>query len=482
MTLKELQERKNALATKVQELAKRFNDQGQKWKDAEERANWEKVNKDYDEVNAQVAAAKDANDVASRSRSILDAEGRSVNDGLIVPGREDSRYSRPFGQEGESQGFTDAQYRTALNGWCRGQQYATAQQREAMRVCGLEFAEQSPYLSAEDHGMALFVRALQRGGVVTRHYVPAGSEERYVGRRSAGMAEIQARMSGVTGSTGGYLIRPSTLNSQLEVNMLAYGGMRQVAEMLVTETGEPFEWPTFDDTANTGSQVGEGSVGDATDPTIGKVGWNSYNITSGVLKVPFTLLRDAIVDLVGVIDAAIGERIGRRSNTVYTNGHGGNQAKGIMVAASSGVTTASPTAIVFGEIMALIHSIDPSYRQMGCGFMSHDNILLAIRQLVDSQNRPLYVSGLVDGMPDTILGFPHTPNQDMDSAVTATKKTLLFGLLSRYKIRRVGGPRLYRMEERYRDEDKTGFVGFVSEDGNLLDAGTKPVKYITQHS
>jgi hypothetical protein len=66
----------------------------------------------------------------------------------------------------------------------------------------------------------------------------------------------------------------------------------------------------------------------------------------------------------------------------------------------------------------------------------------------------------------------------MDSTVASGKKSLLFGQLSRYKIRSVGEMRMYRLEERYRDTDQDGFVAFIREDGNLLTAGTAPVKYL----
>jgi hypothetical protein len=36
--------------------------------------------------------------------------------------------------------------------------------------------------------------------------------------------------------------------------------------------------------------------------------------------------------------------------------------------------------------------------------------------------------------------------------------------------------RLRRLDERYAEKDQTGFIAFVREDGNLLDAGTDPVK------
>ena len=57
---------------------------------------------------------------------------------------------------------------------------------------------------------------------------------------------------------------------------------------------------------------------------------------------------------------------------------------------------------------------------------------------------------------------------------------MLFGLFSKYKVRRVGGTRLYHLTERYRDTDQDGFFGFQRFDGNLLSAGTAVVKKLVQ--
>ena len=39
---------------------------------------------------------------------------------------------------------------------------------------------------------------------------------------------------------------------------------------------------------------------------------------------------------------------------------------------------------------------------------------------------------------------------------------------------------MIRLEERFADYGQVAFIGFARYDGNLLDAGTNPVKYITQ--
>jgi HK97 family phage major capsid protein len=243
-----------------------------------------------------------------------------------------------------------------------------------------------------------------------------------------------------------------------------------------TASGEPLSWPTADDTTNTGVQLGEStSIGSSVDPSFGKVIWNAYKFSSKAILVPYELIQDSVFNLPAVLGSMLGERLGRITNTKFTTGSGASTAKGIVTCATS--FSAATTAVGADDLIGLQHSVDPAYR-MGASFMMHDSIILAIRKLKDGQGQYLWQSGLRDGAPDRILGAGITINQDMDSTTTSGKKSILYGQLSAYKIRTVGEIRLYRLEERYRDTDQDGFVAFTREDGNLLTAGTAPIKYL----
>ena len=81
------------------------------------------------------------------------------------------------------------------------------------------------------------------------------------------------------------------------------------------------------------------------------------------------------------------------------------------------------------------------------------------------------------GIPDRLYGRAVVVNQDV-ADISAGSLPIIFGDFSLYKIRDVAGVRLYRMNERYRDYDQTGFVIFSRHDGDLLNAGTNPVKLL----
>ena len=148
---------------------------------------------------------------------------------------------------------------------------------------------------------------------------------------------------------------------------------------------------------------------------------------------------------------AIGTRIGRITNAHFTTGTGSGQPRGVVTDASSGVVAAAgnTTAITYANLVALEHSLDPGYRR-GAEFMFHDSTLKAIKQLLDTTGRPLWVPGVAVREPDTILGHRYVVNQDM-AVMAANARSILFGDFSRFFVRDVQDVQIMRLTERYAD-------------------------------
>lgn len=96
----------------------------------------------------------------------------------------------------------------------------------------------------------------------------------------------------------------------------------------------------------------------------------------------------------------------------------------------------------------------------------------------DTQGAPLWRAGMALGEPDTIDGDAYLVNQQMPAPTTGLK-AVLYGLLSKYVIRDVRDITLVRLDERYAELGIVAFLAFGRYDGDLLDAGTNPVKYLT---
>ena len=291
----------------------------------------------------------------------------------------------------------------------------------------------------------------------------------------------ETRLMSLTLAEGGYTVAED-FSGALERSLLAFGGMRQVATVRRTSTGADMPWPTMNDTSNKGVILAENTtIGSSVDPVFGVVTYKAFKYSSKAILVSSELLQDSAFDLAAEIGTALGTRIGRIQNDHFTTGAGTTLPKGVVVSAGEGVQAASQTVVTADEVISLVHSLDPAYRT-GAIFMMHDTILAAVRKLKFSigadQIGYVWQGSFQAGVPDRILGYPYVVNQSMSSALTIGEKVILFGDFSKYVIRDVAEMRLVRMNERYADLDQVAFVAFLRSDGQLLDAGTDPIKHL----
>lgn len=296
---------------------------------------------------------------------------------------------------------------------------------------------------------------------------------------STGGREVRAMSS--TNAAGGYTI-PEGFYNELQNNMLFFGGVREMARVWTTPTGNSVPVPTVDDTANEAAIVGEGSaLTSPQDPTFGVVTFGAFTYRTLCL-VPLELLQDSAFDLEQWVRSWIAERIARGTNRHFTTGNGSTQPNGVIPASSSGVTAASATSVSYADLVDLEHSVDPAYRRSPkAGFMMADGTIKVLKKLVDLDSRPIWAPGIAVREPDTILGYKYAINQHM-AAVAASNKSIAFGDWSKYWIRDVSGMLLIRANELHIANGQIGFYAFSRHDGDIVDAGTDPIKHLTHPS
>lgn len=271
-----------------------------------------------------------------------------------------------------------------------------------------------------------------------------------------------------TVTAGGYTI-PTGFSNELSIAMAAWGGMLQVSRIVRTETGNQIDWPTVDDTATTGALLTEAGTGVVGDMTFGTKTLNSYMYYSKIVQVSVQLLQDSYFDLQSFLRDAFARRLGTIINSHATVGTGSSQPNGVVTAASVGKTSASNSTVTFAEMVDLVHSVDPAYRNNG-RFMLEDASLAIIKKLSigTSDARALWQPSWRDGTPDTIDGYPYTINQDMAS-FGAGNKPIAFGDFSQYVIRLAGDTTFVRLDERYMEKLLVGFLAYQRMDGELID-------------
>jgi HK97 family phage major capsid protein len=292
------------------------------------------------------------------------------------------------------------------------------------------------------------------------------------------LLQANYRAQGVSsGSIGGYTV-PEGFWAKVTESLKYYGGIVGNVEQISTTSGNDLPWPTNDDTANVGAILVEGSAISGQDMAFGTKQLGSYMYTSKLVLASYQFLQDTGIDAEGFIARKLGERLGRIYNNHATIGTGTAQPQGLITGISAGATAAATATATYNDLLNLQHSVDVAYRGNAV-FMMHDLVLKEIRKLVDDNKRPLWEPSLQSGVPSSLLGHPVVVNNDMDSTVATTKKTVVFGdLRAAYVWRTVAGGQLVRLDERYADYLQVGFFGFGRADGVVQDAGA--AKFLVQ--
>lgn len=449
--LKELQEQKNAKAAVIKELAGRQAN----WT-AEDKTAWDVVNKEYDDTAAALTARADelksAEAVQARLKQIEDEQRAISGDRRVGPDEERRREADP-----ERRAERREQVRAlGFQAWCLAQSRMdlSDSHREACKELGFNPA----------------TKEIDLGGTFKRYGDPAwlcgGVQQQ---------REFRAGLDVATSGAGLETIPEGFMNA-LEKKTLAYGSVRQVARVVPTASGNSMPWPVVTDTSNVAAILAEATtIGTSVDPTFSAITLLAYKLSSKPVFVSNEILQDSAFNLAAELAAMIGERFGRGENVYFTTGTNSSQPQGVVVAAGTGVTSAAAAAFTADELIALVHSLDPSYRALpSTGFMMKDDVISYVRKFKDANGQYLWQPGMVAGVPDRIYGYPVIANQQMTGLtsgvpVTATKH-VLFGAFEKYLVRDAGSTRMYHLTERYRDVDQDCFVAFKRIDGRALNA------------
>jgi HK97 family phage major capsid protein len=314
-----------------------------------------------------------------------------------------------------------------------------------------------------------------------RNFVVHG--ERGISNEEAGLLRTGFRnaQSGqqANGAQGGYLV-PTGWGGELLEALKSFGGMRDVARVIQTASGNPIPWPTVDDTASEGEIVPENIAASTADFTFGTTSIGAWKWSSKIFTVPIELLMDQGpgVDIEAYIRKSAAMRIARGQNRKYTVGAGTTEPLGIVNSAVAGKVglTGQTTSLISDDLVDLEHSVDPAYRSgPGVGWMFADSTLRFIKKLKDNMNRPLWLPGYDEGARYD-PGYRYTINQHMP-AMAANAKSMLFGKLDEYLIRDVLDVTLFRFDDsNFVTKGQIGFLAWARGDGKLITGG-QPIAY-----
>jgi HK97 family phage major capsid protein len=268
-----------------------------------------------------------------------------------------------------------------------------------------------------------------------------------------------------------------------------------VVDLVTTATGQQLPFPTENDVLISGERVGEGQQVTAQDVSLGQVMLGAWKYSTKMVKVSIELLQDSAFNLEAWLTRTLAIRLGRALVADFTNGTGSafsmplgivtaTLQNGNLIAAQGSSlndgTAAGANTIGSNDLINLEHSIDVLYRP-GASYMAHDSTWKAIKKILDKYGRPLWQRSLIEGMPDTLNGYPLLTNnymgtlQTQASSPTVTVNSVLFGDFKRLIVRRVRDMSLLVLTERFADFGQTAFLGFARYDSSPAFAGSGSV-------
>jgi len=283
-------------------------------------------------------------------------------------------------------------------------------------------------------------------------------------------AAIRNAMSTTTPAEGGYTV-PAEVAKMVIDRLKAFGGMRDVATVLTTETGHAMNFPTSDGTSEIGEIVAENGSAGSGDVTFGTVALPVFKYSSKQIALPLELIQDSAIDVVAFVVNRLATRIARIQNMHQTIGTGSGQPLGIIPASTVGKVgaTGQTATVTYGDLVDVKHSVNRAYRG-SARWMMNDLSVASLSKLVDTVGRPIWIPAVTEGAPDLLLGKPIAINDDVP-AMAANAKSIAFGDLSQYFIRDVSNSTTMRRfdDSAFALKGQVGFCGWTRSGGNLLD-------------
>ncbi len=249
-----------------------------------------------------------------------------------------------------------------------------------------------------------------------------------------------------TSQTAAVLIPNQWAGKYLD-RLKAFVGIREAgADVLTTKFGGAWKYPFSDDTANSGERLNEADPVTLANPTASVNTLNTFRYTAKGVQLSTEFAEDIGFDLSGWLQDIFAKRVGRITNTEFTNGAGGGPAgvlpgiTNVQVAA-----TGSTTSVTVADLVSA-QNIDAGYFDGGAVYMFSAGIERILKSMVATASGLRIFPEMNDGM---LLGRRYVLNASMPASFTANAKAVAFGNFKRGVLIRDTAPLLVVSYQRY---------------------------------
>jgi HK97 family phage major capsid protein len=214
-------------------------------------------------------------------------------------------------------------------------------------------------------------------------------------------------------ASAGYLMAPPEMERAILKDLIEQSPIRQIATVR-TIGGHSYKWPKRTGTASA-SRVGEIQTRNSTqDP---KYGLGEILAPEMFARNPVSvqMLEDSDYDLLGELRMEVTEQCAVKEGAESVNGVGSSaqQMEGLLVASGIGeVVSGNGSAITADGLINLQYELKTGYARNAV-FILNRKTIRDIRKLKDSQGVYIWMPGVANAAPNTILGSSYVEFPDM---------------------------------------------------------------------
>ncbi len=264
---------------------------------------------------------------------------------------------------------------------------------------------------------------------------------------------------------------PSNFQTAYEIAFHGMGGVMDLVDLIVTDSGESIPFPFVDDYGNEGARVGVGDITDQDAQTLKAPKLQVIEFQSKYMKIHKSLLANSPMMWVSMLGAVAGERLRKAMERELAVGPlaTADRFRGYVASSPVAFRQAVAGTYTYAETRRLKMSVIQEHRTPGAYIVNNEQLVL-LDALVDTTGRPLFDadSGLLCGSPYRVVNYV----QAQTGSATGNKM-LFFGNPKAIKMRLMNVTRLEKLVELFATQHQAAFVAYRGADAELL-RGTDP--------
>jgi HK97 family phage major capsid protein len=247
-------------------------------------------------------------------------------------------------------------------------------------------------------------------------------------------------------STAGVPI-PQSFAAAYGEALKSFSGIREAGANVITSTnGDSLKNPFSTDTG-VGERLNENDPVSLSNPIWSGSSFGAFRYSSKGLQYSAQLLDDAGIDIGQYLSRTLSRRIGRLTNSEFTNGGGGSGPVGVIPSLTQIVTSEVAGAISINDLLELQTAIGDSGYLPGSVYMFHPNTEKFLKKLTTTDG--FHSLALEMSTNRTIFGYRYILNPAMTSTLSGTVNSVVFGNFKLGVTIREVVPSLLISKERY---------------------------------